>query len=197
MTVSRLSDGNSKKVIVVGRYEWQKGYDRLLEIWKLVTRKHPDWQLDIYGEGSLEDELRADIRQAGFTNVSLHPFTPDISQRYAESSLCLLASRFEGFSLVLLEAIRHGVPCVSFDCPYGPSDVIDDGRCGYVVADGDIRQFADRVCYLIEHPEVRESFAAAAIKKAETYNTTTIINQWKTLFSSLTETRRKKSLCQP
>ncbi len=185
MKVAALSDGTAKRVIVAGRLDWQKGYDKLLDIWQKVSQRHPDWQLDIYGEGPWEDQLITTIIRQNQRHVAIHPFTPHISEEYAKSSLCLLTSRFEGFSLVLLEAMMHGLPSVTFNCPYGPSDIVDDGKDGYVVTNRDKDEFVEKVCYLIEHPEIREQFSKAAIKKAATYDTEKIMGKWKKLFESL------------
>lgn len=185
MPISKLSDCESKRVIAVGRLEWQKGYDRLIDIWTLVSRKHPDWQLDIFGEGSLELELKKDIKEAKLSNISIHPYTNNISKEYAASSICVLTSRYEGFSLVLLEALRHGVPCVTFDCPYGPKDLVDHEKCGYVIENGNIGLFAEKLCYLINNHEIRKKFSEAAVNKAYSYQVDTIMNQWKVLFESL------------
>ncbi len=185
LSVTRLSNGTTNHAIAIGRLCWQKGYDRLLAIWEQVSNYHPDWYLDIYGEGELESELKNRIQQKKLDNVLIHPFTNNISQKYAESSLCLLTSYFEGFSLVLLEALRHGVPCITFDCPYGPSDLVDNEKCGYVVKNGDIKQFAQKVCYLIEHPKTREIYSRAAIQKGASYNKDIIMKQWLSLFNSL------------
>ncbi len=186
MPISKLSDSEPKRVIAVGRLVWAKGYDRLLDVWKLVYTKHPDWQLDIFGEGPLEMELRNNIKEDGIRNVSIHPFTNNISNEYANSSICVLTSRFEGFSLVILEAMRHGVPCISFDCPYGPKDLIDQGRSGFVIENGNIDQFADKLNYLIDHIEMRKQFGNAATKIAQNYNVDEIMKKWKSLFEALT-----------
>lgn len=186
MPVSKLSDGTSKRVIAVGRLEWQKGYDRLLQAWSLVNQKHPEWHLDIFGEGPLEEELKDQIIRAELDNVTIHPFTSDISLEYAASSICVLTSRFEGFSLVLLEALKHGVPCVTFDCSYGPAEVVDSQKCGFVVEDGDCNELAEKLCYLMDHPKVGRLFATAAVAKAGQYDIDTIMQQWTTLFESLT-----------
>ncbi len=186
MPVSKLCDINAKRVIAVGRLSWQKGYDKLLNIWKIVSTTHPDWRLDIFGEGNQEIELRKFIKENGLSSVSIHPFTNNISQEYAESSICVLTSRFEGFSLVLLEALRHGIPCITFDCPYGPKELVDNEKCGFVIKNGNIHLFADKLKYLMNHPEVRKRFSIAATSKAQYYHVDTIMNQWKHLFESLT-----------
>jgi len=185
MPISKISDCLSKRVIAVGRLEWQKGYDRLLNIWALVSKEHPNWQLDIYGEGSLETYLKDAIKEDKLNNISIHPYTNNISMEYAASSICVLTSHYEGFSMVLLEAMRHGVPCITFDCPYGPKDLVDHEKCGYIIDNNNIDSFAEKLCYLIDHPEIRKSFSKAAINKAQLYQIDTIMNQWKLLFESL------------
>lgn len=195
MSVTRLSSCESKKVIAVGRCEWQKGYDRLIDVWKLVTAKHPDWQLHIYGDGALRGQMEDTIRREQLGSVAIHPFTPDISSKYAESSICVLTSRFEGFSLVLLEALRHGVPCVAYNCPFGPEDVVDDGKCGYIVEDGDMEAFADRLCFLMENINVRKAFSAEAMEKAKTFDKETIMRQWTDLFEGLA--KKTKEVKEP
>ena len=185
MPISNLSNCESKRVIAVGRLEWPKGHDRLIRIWKLVSHEHPDWQLDIFGEGELEEEINNSIKKEELRSVKIHPFTDTISQEYASSSICVLTSRFEGFSLVLLEAMRHGLPCVTFNCPYGPKDLIDDNESGYVIENNNIEQFAEKLNYLIENTEIRKKFAKKALLKSKKYDVDTIMSQWRDLFDSL------------
>ena len=139
----------------------------------------------IFGEGSLELELKKDIKKAKLSNISIHPYTNNISKEYAESSICVLTSRYEGFSLVILEALRHGVPCITFDCPYGPKDLVDHDKCGYVIDNGNIGLFADKLSYLIDNFDIRRQFSNVAINKATFYQEDVIMNQWKQLFESL------------
>ena len=185
MTATKTSDGSQKRAIAVGRLGWQKGFDRLISIWQVVSEKHPDWHLDIYGTGALEQELKQTIHKAGLASAVIHPFNPDISSCYAESSVFLLTSRFEGFGLVLIEAMRHGLPCVVFDCCYGPSEIVVNDSTGYVVANGDLQGFADKVCRLIEEPETRAAFSVAALRRSEMYNADTVMQRWMNLFDSL------------
>jgi glycosyltransferase involved in cell wall biosynthesis len=97
----------------------------------------------------------------------------------------VLTSRFEGFSLVLLEAMKHGIPCVTFDCQYVPRDVVEDKKSGYVVENDNTELFIHKVSELIDHPETRKAFSEAAIVKAKTFNKDIIMRQWKALFESL------------
>lgn len=185
MTVTRYSECTSKRIIAVGRLEWEKGFGRLINAWAIVSSKHPDWHLDIYGEGSLRESLKNLISIYRVKNVILRHATSDISREYATSSICAITSFYEGFSLILLEAMKHGVPCVAFDCPFGPRSIINDGYNGFLVDNSDIRQFAERLCRLIEDEELRKQFSKNAIVTANTYDVNIIMNQWKDLFEHL------------
>lgn len=181
MKVNRLSDVTAKRVIAVGRLEWQKGFDRLIDVWQLVGNKHPGWTLDIFGSGTLEGDLQQLIQAKGLKNIALHPFTPNIADEYVQSSIFALSSRFEGFGLVLLEAMQAGLPCVTFDCPFGPSDVVADGESGFVVPDGDVARFANRLCQLIEDEELRHQFSTASVARARLFDVDVVMKQWKEL----------------
>ena len=144
MQICHHSDVSSKRVIFAGRLEWEKGVGRLIEIWSIVCSKHPDWHLDIYGEGRMYNTLVALIKIYKARNLTIHKFTSNISQEFATSSICAVTSYFEGYSLVILESLKHGVPCVAFDCPFGPRSIIIDANCGFLVDNNDIRLFAER-----------------------------------------------------
>lgn len=185
MHISKTSDCVSKRVIAVGRLEWEKGYSRLLRIWKIVSSRHPDWKLDIYGEGSLQGALETIIRNNTIKNLEIHPFTHNISQEFANSSICVVTSFFEGFSLVLLEAMKHGVPCIAFDCPFGPGSIIQDSLNGFLVHDGDTRLFAERLCLMIEDTKMRKEFSKEAIIRGNYFNKEAVLETWKTLLESI------------
>lgn len=153
----------------------------------MIAASHPDWRLDIFGSGTLEDALKACLAQAELDKcVAIHPFTKDIAKEYAASSIFALSSRFEGFGLVLLEAMQHGVSCVVFDCPFGPSDVVVDGECGFVVPDGDIKTFAHRLACLMDDEPLRRKFAVAAKERVKHFNVDKVMEQWKQLFDAST-----------
>ena len=185
MPISQYTDCTSKRVIAVGRLAWEKGFGRLIEAWRIVSSKHSDWHLDIYGEGSMHDTLIALAKLCKAQNLTFHNVMSNISHEYATSSICAVTSYFEGFSLVLLEAMKHGVPCVAFNCPFGPGSIINDANNGFLVYDGEIRIFADRLCRLIEDEDLRKQFSKAAIERSKDFDTNIIMKRWKELFEEI------------
>lgn len=183
--IDQVCDHKKKRVITVGRLSKEKGFDRLLVIWKLVVNKHPDWHLDIFGDGDMKNKLEQKIKLGNITNVTLCGTTNQISKELSKSSICVSTSYYEGFSLVLLEAITHGVPCVAFDCPYGPRTIIEDGKCGYLVENGHIPQFVEKLCTLMENEQLRIEFSKASIERSKFFNIDAIMLQWKKLFEEL------------
>ena len=183
--INKLSDCTSKRIIAVGRLAWEKGFERLIEIWGMVASNHTDWHLDIYGEGRMYDKLMHMKKIYKAENLTIHNCTSDISREYANSSICAVTSHFEGFSLVLLEAMRHGLPCIAFDCPFGPRSIIDDGINGFLIDNDDKKAFAEKLCYLIENIELRIKFSKAAVRKSSVFEKDSIMQQWKYLFEQL------------
>lgn len=178
----------NKTAIFAGRFTYQKGLDRMLEAWKLVVNKRSDWKLKLVGEGEQKEQLIRQCKELGIeNNVIFAEATKDIVKEYIDSSMFLFTSRFEGFGLVLVEAMQCGVPCVSFDCPYGPSDIIDDGINGYLIENGNIEKFADAVLILIENDDLRMQMGKAAIEKSRLYLPENIMPQWIKLYNSLTD----------
>ena len=185
MDIIQYSTCEKKKVIAVGRLNPEKGFDRLIQIWMSVSKKHPDWQLDIFGDGDVREQLADIINTNNVKNISLQGSTQNISQEYANSSICAVTSYYEGFSLVILEAMKHGVPCVAFDCPYGPRNIIKDKKNGFLAEDGNISQFIERICELIEDNHLRQQYSESAKMRAHDFNVDKIMNQWKTIFEEI------------
>lgn len=182
---SLYSEHSKKKVIFVGRLAKQKGLNLLLDIWEIVHQRHNDWILDIYGEGDMEEWLKEQINNNNI-NIVLHKPTLDIHECYKNSSMLVLTSNYEPFGLVIPEAMSCGLPVVSFDCPYGPRDIITDGEDGYLVQPGDCETFTDKICYLIEHPEERKKMGKNAINSAQRYKPEKIMPIWIELYNFLT-----------
>lgn len=181
----RQSDGSSKQVIAAGRYMPQKGFDRLIDAWSIVNMQHPDWVLRIYGDG-MRQQLQQQIDRLGVaSSCILEHSTPDIDEKYCESSIFALSSRYEGFGMVIIEAMACGIPPVSFACPCGPRDIIDDGKNGLLVENGNIEMLAGKICYLIENDEIRRKMGQQARIDVERFKIEQIAGQWKELFESL------------
>jgi glycosyltransferase involved in cell wall biosynthesis len=185
MHITQYSTCEAKRIITVGRLSKEKGFERLINIWGTVSKKHPDWALDIFGEGSYRSNLEKLIETNQVKNVTLRGITDNISQEYATSSICVVTSYLEGFSLVILEAMKHGLPCVAFDCPYGPRHIIEDGKCGYLVKDGNSNDFEEKLNRLIDNRQLRMEFSRAAIERSKVFNTDVIMKQWHELFNAL------------
>jgi len=179
--------------VAAGRLARQKGFDRLVAAWALVARKHPDWRLNIFGAGEPE-ALQARIDKKKLTDVvTLKGFTDEPYQRFAESAIYAMSSRSEGFPMVLLEAMGCGLPLVSFDCPTGPADIIQDGRNGLLVRDGDIKGLAAALNRLIDDPELRRRMGATGVELAKDYAPARIATRWEDLFAELQQAPRRRT----
>ena len=184
--IDQKSDLTSKRVIAVGRYVYQKGFDLLLKAWSIVEKRNKDWNLFVFGQGSRDsyekmiDDLKIDKKRCHL----LGP-TDDIKKEYLDSSIFVFSSRFEGFGMVLVEAMSCGLPCVSFDCPCGPKDIISDGVDGVLVPNGDVNQLADKLSELISHPDEISRLSKSALLKADSYSLDTISLKWRSMFDSL------------
>ena len=185
----RYSSCQSKKAIFVGRYSTQKDIGSLIRIWQLVYQRHPEWELHVYGGyGNQPDKWLEIITQTN-ANIFAHEATSQINEKYLESSMLLLTSVHEPFGLVLSEAMSCGLPVVSFDCPYGPADIISDGVDGFLIKDRNIVVFADRVCQLIENEEIRVRMGKAGILSSQRYRADRIMPQWFELFKQVVHSK--------
>ena len=179
------TDCNSKQVIAVGRYTYQKGYDLLISAWETVVKKHPDWMLNIYGGGNRE-AYQKQVDELGLQNViRCNGNVSDIAEKYQESSIFVLSSRFEGFGLVLAEAMSVGLAPVAFACPCGPKDIIHNGEDGILCENGSIEKLAEGICLLIEDEQLRKEMGQKAAQNIQRYTIDNIMKQWDTLFQEI------------
>lgn len=174
---------DSHHLIAVGRLERQKGFDYLLDAWAEVTTSIKDWNLSIVGSGSLKNELEAQAKRLGIENsVEFKPATQDIASVYQEASCLVMSSRFEGLPMVLIEAKTAGLPCVSFDCPYGPSEIIRDQVDGLLVPYKDTHALANHLKQLLPDREKLKEMGKAAHEDAVLrFSQQAIFSQWDSL----------------
>ena len=176
----------AKSAIFVGRSEYEKGPDRLIEVWRFVAQRHPDWTVRMFSTGSMLDELKVKVKEYGIEKqVCFMPATKDMEHEYMTSSMCVMTSRFEGFPVVLQEAMGCGLPCVSFNCPSGPRHIITDKEDGYLIENGNVEAMADKICELIENEPLRKQLGARAKENMARYSEDKIMGQWQALFEEL------------
>ena len=182
---SEKSDCSQKRVIAVGRYSWQKGFDLLIDAWQIVYNRHPDWRLDIYGGG--EYSLYQEMADAKHLSSVVHcfPAVQNVYEKYKESGFYVLSSRYEGLPLVIIEAMGAGLPVVAFACPCGPRDLIQDGYNGLLVENGNVEQLADKISFLIENDDMRRSMSYNAAASVAYYTKENIMQHWIKLFDNL------------
>ncbi len=180
------ADVHTKRVITIGRYAYQKGYDMLIRAWAEVEKRFPDWQLSIYGMGD-QSSCRQLISDLGVDpqRCLLNGAVSDVCQEYMNSSVFILSSRFEGFGLVLIEAMSCGLPVVSFDCHTGPDEIISDGHDGFLVPANDIHALSKKLMTLMGDEELRRRFSENARLSSRKYDADKIASQWTLLFSQL------------
>ncbi len=173
-------------VVAAGRLNTQKGFDRLIPAFAAVARAHPDWQLRIFGSGPERPELRRLIVQHGlWDNVFLMGRARNLGKQLERASVFALSSRFEGFGMVLVEAMSHGVPVVSFDCPRGPGEIVSPGVDGLLVPEGDVVGLGQALLELVSDAERRHRFGAAAAENARRFGVGAVAERWEDLLQRL------------
>ena len=184
--IDQVSSLTNKRIIAVGRYVYQKGFDLLLHAWKKIEQQHPDWELAIYGMGDrtpykhLIDKLQIERHRC-----HLNGSTSDIKTEYLNSSLFVFSSRFEGFGMVLIEAMACGLPVVSFDCPCGPKDIVRHNEDGLLVPSGNVDSLANALLQMMSDDKLRCQMAKTAVKNVQRYQLDVVCRLWQRLFESI------------
>lgn len=185
---NKISSCNSKTVIAVGRLDYQKGFDYLIKAWKSVNAKHPNWELDIWGDGELHDQLQQQIVALRLSDkIHLCGRTNDIASQYINSSIYVCSSRTEAFGLTIVEAETCGLPVITFASPNSPAELVDNGKNGYVISKvGDTNALAKYINRLIEDRDLRQSMGLSSRKKAKEFLPEKIIDTWKAIYNKTT-----------
>lgn len=187
------ADLTAKHVVAVGRLDHQKGFDRMLDVWAELLQTHPDlsdWTLDIYGQGEWHDNLLQQVEHLGISSsVVLHAPTKDIEKVYTSSAFLLMTSRYEGFPMVMIEAMACGLPVISYDFKTGPRDIIRLGDNGYFVTDGDSSALVVAMANLMNDLPLRQRLGKNALRVRDTFSEASVMDKWTRLFEDLAENR--------
>ncbi|MCS2154918.1 glycosyltransferase family 4 protein [Scandinavium goeteborgense] len=180
----KTSNLESKKIIAVGRLEYQKGFDLLIDVFSKVQRVNTEWELHIYGVGTCRQFLNNKIEAYSLDNIKLKGSVDNIHEIYPEYSIFAFSSRFEGFGMVLLEAMECGLPCISFDCPTGPAEILGNGEYGILIENGNIDEYAKNLLSLMESFKIRTEFSKLSRVRVEEFSIDKIFSEWESLIHS-------------
>lgn len=182
----RQSTCTNPIVLSIGRFSEEKNYSALIDIWAKVSPRRPDWRLKIVGGGHLRNILQSEVDRLGLqASVSLEEATADVISYYAEASIFAMTSNFEGFPMTLLECQSVGLPIVSYACPCGPRDVVEEGKTGCLVPLGDKDAFIEKLISLMEQDKLRVEMGSNALKASKCYSIDSIMGMWINLFENL------------
>lgn len=184
--VPEYTPHNSKKIISVGRFAPEKGFDMLIKAWKIVEEQVPDWTLEICGDtGDDTGNVHDTFNEVKPERLKLFPATKDIQSKYKEAAFYVMSSRHEGFPLVLLEALSYSLPVISFDCPNGPREIVVDGKNGILVESENVEALATAIARLIRDNDLRDQMGRNSYGRSKDFQMEIIIPQWKPLLCSI------------
>ena len=182
-----VSPMSARRVVAIARYSHEKGIDLLLQAWVEVQQRVAGWRLDVFGDGDRTAyEQMAGALQIDSERCQLHGRTSDVEREYCASSLFVLSSRFEGFGMVITEAMACGLPVVAFDCPWGPRSIISDGQDGLLADNGNPRALADKLVRVMTDDALRIRMARAARHNVGRFSMEAVGVQWKALIDGVT-----------
>ena len=189
-TSEETSSCKATKAVAVGRYDFQKNFSKLLQLWARIAPQFPEWTLEIYGNGDQRCQLEQEVKDLGISSsVTLAQPTHQMKEVYLSASIYAMTSRYEGLPMVLIEAQQMGLPIVSFACPCGPRDVIHDGEDGFLIPMGEDDIFLKALGTLMASEEKRVCMGQRAREASARYEVDAVMNKWLTLFSDLVPTK--------
>ena len=178
----------STKIVTVGRFDSQKGYDYLVQVAKKVLSEKSDWTWEIYGSGNQDevDKIKELIKENNLQDkLLIKGLEKNQDLIYGDKEIYVMTSRYEGLPLVLLEAQQYNLPIVSFCCPTGPSEIVEDGVNGFLVDCYDTDKMSEKLLKLMENESLRHSFSAHAKDNMDKFDKNRILNQWIELIETI------------
>lgn len=183
---SEKYDISSKKIVSAGRFGKEKGFDMLIKAFAPVAKRHPDWTLDIFGDGEMMERVKALISEYEIeNNVNLLGMRSDLSARYRDYAIYVLPSYREGLPLVLLEAKQNRLPIVSFDIMTGPREIVTDGKDGILIPPYDTEKMGEAISRLIENEAERQNMSDKSQENIDKFSKQTILRQWIELIQNI------------
>lgn len=177
---------NSHRILSVGRFGKEKGYDMLVEVARRVLPGHPDWHWDVYGTGETFEEISAKVEEYDLRGqLHLKGNVKKAYRHYSEYAMLVLPSYREGLPIVLLEAAALGIPMVSFDIETGPNEIIENGKSGYLIPPYDLDLMSEKIESLMADANLRLSFSEGAKGGTGKFEKEPICQQWKDLFDEV------------
>ncbi|HLP65543.1 glycosyltransferase family 4 protein [Flavobacterium sp.] len=177
----------STKAIAAGRIAPIKGFENLIEVWRLVVNRHPNWAIDIYGQGD-ENYISQLQKKSKENKLENHVFfktaTNDLQKTMLDYSMYLMTSHSECFPMVLLESMNVGLPIVSFNCPTGPRNIVTNNEDGLLAEDQNVIDLANKICFLIENENIRKQMGERSKENIQRFYVQNVMNNWEQLFSS-------------
>lgn len=169
---------SSKQIVTIGRLTDQKNYLHLLKAWQKIYQMIPEWHLNIYGEGEHKKMLEDYIKQNSLQQVILKGSTSNVEDVYRNSDFFVMSSKYEGLPMVLVEAQSFGLPIISYNCPFGPAEIVQNDVNGFLVEDQNIQELSHAILTLAMSPEVLISFSEKSLVKAQEFQSDRIIKLW-------------------
>lgn len=174
------------RIIFVGRFNREKRIDRLIDAFSMIAEKYPEWHVDIFGEGNEKQNLLDQIARLALDNrVVIHEPTRAIYDEYKRSEMLVLCSEHEAYSLVLVEAMSCGIPCISFDCPIGPRELIRDGVTGLLALNGNVEDLSSKIEWLINNDLERRAMGIKARQFSAKFKLPVIMSLWENLYINI------------
>ena len=182
----KTAELENKTILAIGRMDFDKGYDLLLDVFEKFTPSHPDWKLKIIGDGPTRGKITSRIEKSAYRErIEIHTSSDQIVDQYLEASVYVMTSRSEAFPMVLLEAQACGLPTLAFDCETGPAEIISHGQNGYLIRPYDTEEMSRRLTELCENTELRRSFGQNARLNAERFLPEKIYAKWDDFFQTV------------